>query len=123
MRHTQLLAALLAASVACHPARPGGATAPHSDSRTISAEELSAATQLNLYDYIQATKPRCLVSVGGSQTFPVQVYMNDSLLGPVQNLHNMSLGGIRAVRYYDASAAQSHFNRVNIGPVIQVITL
>jgi hypothetical protein len=122
MRLVQPLAALLAATLACHPAQTGGATAPHSDSRTISAEELSSATQLNLYDYIQATKPRWLVSVGGSQTFPVQVYMNESLLGPVQNLHNMGLAGIRAVRYYDASGAQSHFNRVNIGPVIQVIT-
>ena len=122
MRHARLLAALLTTTLACHPTQAGGATAPHSDSRTISAEELASATQLNLYDYIQATKPRWLVSVGGAQSFPILVYMNESALGPVQNLRNMGLGGIRAVRYYDASGAQSHFNRVNIGPVIQVIT-
>lgn len=122
MRYASCFIALLAASLACHPQPAGAGATPRGDSRTITAAELSTASQLNLYDYVQATRPRWLVSVGGDRSFPIAVYVNDSQLGPVETLKTMGLADVRLVRYYDASAAQAHFNRVNMGPVIQVVT-
>lgn len=122
MRYAPYLYALLTASLACHAPPAGTGVTPRGDSRTISAEELGSATQLNLYDYIQANHPRWLVSVGGATSFPIAVFMNEAALGGVETLRTMGIAGIRSVRYYDASAAQSRFNRVNMGPVIQVVT-
>ena len=113
---------LLAASLACSSATRSGEGSTRSDSHTISAEELAKATQLNLYDYIKASRPRWLVSVGGAQSFPVVVFMDDTQLGSPDVLRNMGLAEVRVVRYFDASAAQSRFNRVGTGPVIQVVT-
>ena len=122
MRHAPPLlavAAILACSTATQTADPAGA---RGDSRTITAADLSTASQLNLYDYVKATHPRWLVSVGGERDFPVSVYVNDSQLGPVETLKTVGLRDVRLVRYYDASGAQARFNRVNMGPVIQVVT-
>lgn len=119
MRPHYLILAL-AATMACGAARSGGAT-DRGDSRTITAAELSKASQLNLYDYVQATHPRWLVSVGGARSFPVVVYVDDTQLGPPEALRNIGFADVRLVRYYDASAAQSRFNRVGMGPVIQVV--
>jgi hypothetical protein len=121
MRHAPLLLAALVVSFACGGASHTVESAARSDSRTISASELSKATQLNLYDYLKASRPRWLVAVGGPRSFPVAVYVNDTELGPVESLRSMGLSDIRLVRYYDASAAQARFNHLKIGPVIQVI--
>lgn len=123
MRLSPLLAASLATLLACSQ-RAGTSTTPTSgsDSRTISATELSNATQLNLYDFVKATRPRWLVSVGGDRDFPIAVYLNEGQLGPVETLKTMGLSDIRFVRYYDASGAQARFNRVHLGPVIQIVT-
>jgi hypothetical protein len=120
MRTHYILVAALAATMACGAARSVD-TPDRGDSRTITAAELSKATQLNLYDYVKATHPRWLVSVGGARSFPVVVFMDNTQLGSVDQLRTMGLDGIRMVRYYDASAAQSHFNRLGMGPVIQVV--
>ena len=121
MRLHHLLVASLAATTACGAAR-SPETPGRGDSRTITAAELGKATQLNLYDYIQATHPRWLVSVGGARSFPVVVFMDETQLGSVDVLRTMGLPDIRVVRYFDASAAQSRFNRLGMGPVIQVVT-
>jgi hypothetical protein len=121
MRINFLVATSLLATLACGAAR-SPETAGRGDSRTITAAELAQATQLNLYDYIQATHPRWLVSVGGPRSFPVVVFMDDTQLGSVDVLRSMGLPDIRVIRYYDASAAQSRFNRLGMGPVIQVVT-
>jgi hypothetical protein len=121
MRIHLFFVASLAAAMACGAAR-SPESAGRGDSRTITAAELAQATQLNLYDYIQATHPRWLVSVGGARSFPVVVFMDDTQLGSVDVLRGMGLPDIRLIRYYDASAAQSRFNRLGMGPVIQVVT-
>jgi hypothetical protein len=120
MRTRFLFAASLATTIACGAAR-SPETPGRGDSRTITAAELANATQLNLYDYIQASHPRWLVSVGGARSFPVVVFMDDTQLGSAGVLRTMGLTDIRVVRYYDASTAQSRFNRVDMGPVIQVV--
>ena len=122
MRHAPLLLAALAASLACAGASHNVEPTARGDSRTITAAELSAATQINLYDYVQASRPRWLVSVGGPRSFPIVVYMNDTQLGSVETLRSLGLADIRLVRYFDASAAQARFNHLKIGPVIQVIS-
>jgi hypothetical protein len=55
-RRIRFLALLLAG--ACTSSNAGTETAPaRGDSRTITAAELATATQLNLYDYVRATRP------------------------------------------------------------------
>jgi hypothetical protein len=124
-----LLAAVLAAATACSSAPPsGGASAgrPRSDSKTITADELSQATQVNLYDYVSAYRPRWLQSRSPSnlrgQGLDVVVFMDDSRLGATSTLKGVSLSGVKLIRYYDASEAQQRFNAREVGAVIQVIT-
>jgi hypothetical protein len=118
----RLILAAVLTTLACASA-PGTerASGARGDSRTITAADLSKASQLNLYDYVQATHPRWLVSVGGARSFPVVVFVDETQLGPPETLRNIGLADVRVVRYYDASAAQSRFNRVGMGPVIQVV--
>jgi hypothetical protein len=117
-----MLLAALAASLACGGAPRKVESAARGDARTITAAELSAATQINLYDYVKASRPRWLVSVGGPRSFPVVIYVNDTELGSVETLRSLALTDVRLVRYFDASAAQARFNHLKIGPVIQVIS-
>ena len=123
MRRFPVLLALLATPLACAPAVSGGTpSGARGDARTITAAELSNATQLNLYDYVKASRPRWLVSVGGNRSFPIVVFMDETQLGSVETLKTIGLADVKVIRYFDASAAQSRFNRVNTGPVIQVVT-
>jgi hypothetical protein len=123
-----LLAAVLAAAVAC--ASGAGAVAsgagPRSDSMTISADELSQATQLNLYDYIAAYRPRWLQSRSPSnmqgRALNIVVYVDNSLLGGTTLLKGVTLSGVTMIRFYDASEAQQRFSAHDAGGVIQVIT-
>jgi hypothetical protein len=121
-----LLGALLAASAACARAVPEeGSLGPRGDSKTITEADLTRATQLSLYDYIVAERPRWLQVGAGSRTgsaYPTLVYLDDSRLGTVETLRGISVPGVRLVRYHEASAAQQKFTGRDIGPVIQVLT-
>ena len=125
-----LLAAVLAAAVACASGSGAGAVAsgagPRSDSMTISADELSQATQLNVYDYVAAYRPRWLQSRSPSnmqgRALDVVVYVDNSLLGGTTLLKGVTLSGVTMIRFYDASEAQQRFSAHDAGGVIQVIT-
>ncbi|MFL5605378.1 MAG: hypothetical protein ACJ8AD_02910 [Gemmatimonadaceae bacterium] len=93
---------------------------PRGDSRMITAAELATATQLNLYDYVQATRPLWLRQQARSS--PVVVFVDDARLGGPATLRSVTLTTVSAVRYYDASAAQQKFNGRDLGPVIHVIS-
>ena len=121
-RIPRLLAAalLLNAGAAC--ARGSSASAegtPRRDAKMVTESELAVATQLNLYDYVAAERPRWLRTASMS-TFPVIVFVEDSRLGGIQTLKTLTTGTVRMLRYYEASAAQQKFAGRDIGPVIQV---
>ena len=104
-------------------ASPGAGSEPapvRGDSRTITAAELATATQLNLYDYVRATRPLWLQQQARSS--PVAVFVDDARLGGVSALRGVTLTTVSVVRYYDASAAQQKFTGRDLGPVIHVIS-
>ncbi|HET7187171.1 MAG TPA: hypothetical protein VFI52_03410 [Gemmatimonadaceae bacterium] len=120
----RLLAGIaFAASVACAPvAGVGGAggTAPvRGDSKTVTENELAVATQLNLYDYVAAERPRWLAT---SRKLPLVIFVDDTRLGDAATLRTLTTGSVRMLRFFEASAAQQKFNGRDIGTVIQVIT-
>lgn len=122
-----LLAALLAAGAACSRAAATEEVLPgaRGDSKTITEADLGRATQMNLYDYIQAERPRWLQLGAGSRTgraYPTVVFMDDTRIGPAETLKGISFPGVRLVRFYEASAAQQKFTGRDLGPVIQVVT-
>jgi hypothetical protein len=123
-RHRLLLGFALALGSACGTAAgPGSPPSPRGDSKTVTADDLAEATQLNLYDYLLAERPRWLrgsVPTGPGAS-PVLVFMDDTRLGGVQTLRTLSLNTIRMVRYYEPSAAQQKFSGRDVGAVIQVL--
>jgi hypothetical protein len=111
----------LLALVACASRNVGSeATPARGDSRTITAAELATATQLNLYDFVRATRPLWLQQP--SRSSPVVVFVDDARLGGLSTLRTVTLTTVSAVRYYDTSAAQQKFNGRDLGPVIHVIS-
>ncbi len=108
----------------CAPAAAGGGGAPtRGDAKTVTESELAVATQINLYDYVAAERPRWLrgsSSLSGTAS-PLVVFMDDTRLGGVQTLKSLTTSSARMLRYFEASAAQQKFNGRDIGPVIQVI--
>jgi len=121
-----MLGVALATSAACaRVASEEGDFGPRGDSKTITEADLARATQVNLYDYIKAERPRWLQIGAGSRTgraFPTVIFMDETRFGAVETLRSFSLPGVRLVRFYEASAAQQKFTGREIGPVIQVIT-
>jgi hypothetical protein len=123
-----LAGALLADNAACAPrATEQGEVAPgpRGDAKTVTETELANATQLNLYDYLKAERPRWLQIGAGSRTgraFATAVFQNETRIGTIETLRGFSVQGVRLVRFYEASAAQQKFTGRDIGPVIQVIT-
>ena len=113
-------------AVACAPATAGAPAAEgasRGDSKTITESELSGATQLNLYDYVMAARPRWLRSTGSMNRngFPLLIFVGDTRLGGAQTLKSLTTSTVRIVRYYEASAAQQKFAGQDIGPVIHVL--
>ena len=118
-RRIRFLALLLAG--ACTSSNAGTETAPaRGDSRTITAAELATATQLNLYDYVRATRPLWLQQP--ARSYPLLVFVDDARLGGATTLRTVTLTTVATVRYFDASAAQQKFSGRDIGPVIHVIS-
>jgi hypothetical protein len=89
----------------------------------VTAEDLAEATQLNLYDYLVAERPRWLRGSAptGPGALPVLVFVDDTRLGGVQSLKTLSTNMVRMVRFYEPSAAQQKFSGRDLGAVIQVV--
>ena len=120
-RRFTTLALLALAACATPPPGAGSEPAPtRGDARTITAAELASATQLNLYDYVRATRPLWLQQQ--VRDFPIVVFVDDARLGGVSTLQTVTLATVSLVRYYDASAAQQKFSGRDLGPVIHVIS-
>jgi hypothetical protein len=117
---------LVAVSCASSTGSAASGAGPRSDSVTITADELSQATQLNLYDYIAAYHPRWLQSRSPEnmqgRALDIVVYVDNSMLGGTTVLRSITLSGVGMVRFYDAPEAQQRFNVRDAGGVIQVIT-
>jgi hypothetical protein len=92
----------------------------------VTAADLEAATQTNLYDFILAYRPRWLQSrgpgrVSGRSGFTIAVFLDTQNIGGPSQLRSFSLSGVEALRYYDAAEAQARFNVRDVGAVIQIM--
>src|SRR5579859_2856250 len=126
---------------------PSNAAIPsrRSDRSIISADEIAANHETNLYDLVRSLRTEWLTSRGaaasnpgaitsngrgrgsstgatsGYSSTPLQVYMNRQKVGTVDELKNMSPVGIASLRYFDPTEAQAMFGTDNASGAIQVI--
>jgi len=100
----------------------GGSTTPAGDSHLITAEELKDAPYSNLYDLIQARRPRWLQSYasGGRQWAAPEVFMGNREMGGPEALRQIPLTSVAQVRYYERSEAQARFGPEHENGVILV---
>jgi hypothetical protein len=100
----------------------GGSTNPRGDPSVIGAAELKDASYSNLYDLIQALRPRWLagrVRSGGWLAQP-EVLLDSRQLGGTDALREILPTSVVEVRYYDPSAAQAVFGPEHTNGVIRV---
>jgi hypothetical protein len=121
LRPLPVFAFWLFAACARQPGSGSDGPTVRGDARTITATELANATQLNLYDFLAAERPRWLQSDRASGN-AVTVYVDDAQLGGIGTLRSITVSQIAVARYYDTSAAQQKFSGRLFGPVIQVLT-
>lgn len=119
------------------------------DDRTvISADEIAANHETNLYDLVRSLRVEWLTARGaaasnpgmissnsgggrsrgsstsansGLATTPLQVYLNRHKVGTVDELKNMSPVGVASLKYYSPTEAQAMFGEDNSSGAIQVI--
>lgn len=103
---------------------PSPSVPARGDSRTLTEAELSRATQLSLFDYIAAERPRWLSPrrAAGARGSGVLVFLDDVRLGDPSTLRTMRPTGLRLVRFYDAAEAQAKFSVRDILGIIQIVT-
>jgi len=100
----------------------GGSTRPQENSSVIEAAELKDAPYANLYDLIQARRPRWLqgrVYSGGRLATP-EVFDGNRELGGTDALRGISPASVQEVRYYEETSAQAIFGPEHTNGVIQV---
>lgn len=121
-----ILAAFAALSIACaSSAGPRATSGPRSDSRTLVAADLEAATQTNLYDLIAAHRGRWLdarTTGFSGRGSGLRVFMDGRDIGGVEALRTQSPDGIAYLRYYTPSEATARFNVQNIAAVIEIVS-
>lgn len=126
MKAFLLASASLLLVSACQTAQMQPAGRVRGDSRTVTATELSVATQTDLYAYVQAERPRWLQSRSpgslGGPALGVLVFINNQRLGGTEQLRSITVSAVQQIRFYDAAEAQQRFNVRNAGGVISVIT-
>jgi hypothetical protein len=98
--------AILALTTAC-AGNPSPRT-PGPDPNIIEAQQLVAAPYANVFDAVQALRPQWLRARGRTsinQSESVKVYLDDSLMGGPDQLRNITLKSISAVRYLNGVEA------------------
>jgi hypothetical protein len=116
------LACAAAHDPAIDPAGPpvGPPVGPRGNTKSLTAADIQAATQLDLLDLIAAERPQWLRGVDGRPA-PVIVYLGDTRLGGTNTLKGLTLSTIASARFYEVSAAQQRFSSRDFAPVIQVL--
>jgi len=100
----------------------GGSTSPQGNQSVISAAELKGAPYSNLFDFIQARRPRWLRGnflSGGVRATP-EVMMDSRELGGLDALRDLPLTSAVEVRYYEPSEAAATFGPEHANGVIRV---
>lgn len=99
-----LLIGATVVTVSCTSATRSGATNPDRISRT----EIEASSAQDAYELVQRLRPRWLRSRGSrslTMSTGILVYLNDSRMGGLDSLRDISTNGIESVEYFDAARA------------------
>ena len=116
----------LVATLACAGGQVNRSGTTRNDPNVISSTELASATQLNLYSVVSAARPRWLearrTTTFDGRTSTITVFLDGQRFGTTEQLRNMSLSGVKEIRYYGVAEAQQRFNLRDLGSVINVVT-
>ncbi|MCI0691817.1 hypothetical protein L0337_07395 [candidate division KSB1 bacterium] len=111
--------------VAC--ASSTGTKSPRRSTNLITAEEIAASTARDAYEAIQLLRPSWLVTRGIASpnnprsTVPT-AYINNSRLGDIENLRNVSAISIAEIRLLSPNDATTLYGTGNVGGAIMVKT-
>lgn len=141
---SQLLCAatiVMLGAAACSSSSSSGSSAtPKPGPNLITADEIARVNVQNAYEAVQKLRPamlrqRQVASANGQggvmkdaptgssvAAGEVMVYMDNTRLGDVEQLRQISVASIAAVRYFSASEAQTKWGSGHAGGVIEVIT-
>jgi hypothetical protein len=104
---------VLGAANACASAGAGAASpATKTSPNLITAAEIDAGDFRSAYDVVQRLRPNWFTkAAGGSQAIGggsgLLVYLDNTRMGGVEALRDLTPGGIQSLEYMDASTAQS----------------
>lgn len=106
MRARRWLTLILLVVAACGSRPPGTTSLP--DRSYISPEEIASSGQTDAFGVVQLLRPQWLNTRGrGSitQQEGIKVYLDDSLMGGVEYLRQITARSIASIRYYDGLEA------------------
>jgi hypothetical protein len=131
---------MLGAAACSSSSSSGTSAAPKPGPNLITADEIARVNVQNAYEAVQKLRPamlrqRQVASANGQggvmkdaptgssvAAGEVMVYMDNTRLGDVEQLRQISVASIAAVRYFSASEAQTKWGSGHAGGVIEVIT-
>jgi hypothetical protein len=121
--HRLSLVILLLSSGAACGARQAG-TAPRGDRNLITAEQIEEGGFRNAYEAVEALRPPWLVirPDGFTPQREVLVYLDNSRLGGVQALRQITTAQIASIRYIDAATAVNRWGVDHSQGVIMVVS-
>lgn len=99
-----------------------------SSANVVTAEELEAATESNMYDFVrsrrpgwfQRARPTTIAGAGGSH--PLLVYMDGTRLGAIESLRTVTPSSLRLARFLSSSEAQLRFGTGHLNGAIELLT-
>lgn len=106
--------------------RPEAPVVTRRSSDVITAEELNATGESNVYMAVQRLRPQWLRARPRGQTrmagpeSGVVVYIDATRYGSLNSLQSLAIGGIYEIRRYDASEATNRFGTGHVNGAIVV---
>jgi multidrug efflux pump subunit AcrA (membrane-fusion protein) len=135
------VAAVVVLAAACSSPKSSASGGPKPGPNLITADEIARVNVQNAYEAVQKLRPamlrqRQIASADGQggvrngrtasgtavAAGEVLVYMDNTRLGDVEQLRQISVASISAVRYFSASEAQTKWGSGHAGGVIEVLT-
>jgi hypothetical protein len=124
---------LLLSLAACAPATSTTARDPNSyqvlqhDASVLGEREIADAQVVNVYDAVTRLRPQFIkhrgpTSINLSGQSQMNVYLDDMRLGGLDIMRSTSVGGIRSIRYVNASEATFRWGVNNSGGAILLST-
>jgi hypothetical protein len=119
------LLSLLLLSSACTTARSAPGPGIGRNPNIITAEELQQSPARNAYELVQFLRPRWLQKQGAfslRDSGDIVVYLDRTRFGGPESLHQIEIGAVSLLRFYNALDAQALFGLSHNYGAIQVVT-